>query len=87
MIFQESSTLPLIGNPLVNLPRFTGRQVKSYNQMIGGSEDMEGIRRQYSYEFKKDAVGHSMTSEKSVEKVARDLGVAHSNLKEMACPI
>ena len=36
---------------------------------------MEGIRRQYSEEFKKDAVGHSLTSEKTVEEVA------HSNLR------
>ena len=27
---------------------------------------MEEIRRQYSEEFKKDAVGHSLTSEKTV---------------------
>jgi len=42
---------------------------------------MEGIRRQYSEEFKKDAVNHSLTSEKTVEEVARDLGIAHSNLR------
>jgi transposase len=42
---------------------------------------MEGIRRQYSEEFKKDAVSHSLTSEKTVEEVSRDLGIAHSNLK------
>jgi len=42
---------------------------------------MEEIRRQYSEEFKKDAVGHSLTSEKTVEEVARDLGIAHSNLR------
>lgn len=42
---------------------------------------MEGIRRQYSEEFKKDAVSHSLTSEKTVEEVARDLGIAHSNLR------
>jgi transposase len=42
---------------------------------------MEGIRRTYSEEFKKNAVGHSMTSEKSVEEVAGDLGIAHSNLR------
>ena len=42
---------------------------------------MEGIRRQYSEEFKKDAVGHSLTSEKTVEEVAHDLGIAHSNLR------
>jgi transposase len=42
---------------------------------------MEGNRRQYSEEFKKDAVGHSLTSEKTVAEVAQDLGVAHSNLR------
>ena len=41
---------------------------------------MEGNRRQYSEEFKKDAVGHSLTSEKTVIEVAQDLGIAHSNL-------
>ena len=35
---------------------------------------MEGIRRQYSEEFKKEAVGHSLTSEKTVVEVAQDLG-------------
>ena len=42
---------------------------------------MEGIRRQYSEEFKKDAVGHSLKSEKTVVEVAQDLGIAHSNLR------
>ena len=42
---------------------------------------MEGNRRNYSEEFKRNAVGHSLTSEKSVEEVARDLGIAHSNLR------
>ena len=41
---------------------------------------MEEIRRQYSEEFKKDAVGHSLTVEKTVIEVAQDLGIAHSNL-------
>ncbi len=41
---------------------------------------MEGNRRQYSEEFKKNAVGHSLTSEKTVEEVAQNLGIAHSNL-------
>ena len=41
---------------------------------------MEGIRRNYSEEFKKDAVGHSLTSEKTVVEVAQDLGIARSNL-------
>ncbi len=49
--------------------------------MIGGSEDMEGIRRTYSEEFKKDAVEHSLTSEKAMIEVAQDLGIAHSNLR------
>ena len=48
---------------------------------------MEGNRRQYSEEFKKDAVGHILTSEKIVIEVAQDLGIAHSNLKEMTYPI
>ena len=65
----------------VNLPRFTGHQVKSYNEIKGGSKDMEGTRRQYSEEFKKDAVSHSLTSDKTVEEVARNLGIAHSNLR------
>ena len=42
---------------------------------------MEGNRRNYSEEFKKGAVAHSMTSEKSVEEVAQDLGITHSNLR------
>jgi len=42
---------------------------------------MEGNRRQYSEEFKKDTVGHSLTSEKTVVEVAQDLGIAHSNLR------
>ena len=42
---------------------------------------MEGNRRQYSEEFKKDAVGHSLTSEKTVVEVAQDLRIAHSNLR------
>ena len=42
---------------------------------------MEGNRRQYSEEFKKDAVTHSLTSEKTVAEAAQDLGIAHSNLR------
>ena len=42
---------------------------------------METNRRQYSEEFKKDAVEHSLTSEKAVIEVAQDLGIAHSNLR------
>ena len=41
---------------------------------------MEGNRRNYSEEFKKEAVGHSLTSEKTVIEVAQNLGIAHSNL-------
>jgi len=41
---------------------------------------MEGNRRNYSEEFKKNAVGHSLTSEKAVVEVAQDLGISHSNL-------
>jgi len=48
--------------------------------MIGGLEDMEGNRRKYSEEFKKEAVQYSLTSEKTVAEVAHDLGIAHSNL-------
>jgi len=32
-------------------------------------------------EFKKNAVGHSLTLEESVEEVAQDLGIDHSNLR------
>ena len=42
---------------------------------------MEGNRRNYSEEFKKDVVGHSLTSERTVAEVAQDLGITHSNLK------
>jgi len=35
---------------------------------------MEGIRGQYSEEFKKDTVGHSLTPEKTVVEVTYDLG-------------
>jgi transposase len=34
---------------------------------------MEGNRRHYSEEFKKNAVGYSLTSEKTVVEVAQDL--------------
>ena len=34
---------------------------------------MEGNRRNYSEEFKKDAFGQSLTSEKTVAEVAQDL--------------
>lgn len=38
-------------------------------------------RRQFSEEFKRDAVEHSLTSAKSAEEVARDLGISHNNLR------
>jgi transposase len=41
---------------------------------------METNRRQYSEEFKKEAVEYSLASEKSVKEVARDLGISHHNL-------
>lgn len=40
---------------------------------------MEEIRRQYSEEFKKEAVGHSLTSEKIMAEIAHALGIVHSN--------
>ena len=42
---------------------------------------METNRRQYSEEFKKEAVEYSLTSGKVVEEVARDLGISPHNLK------
>jgi len=42
---------------------------------------MEKNRRQYSGEFKKEAVEHSFASDKTVKEVASDLGIAHSNLR------
>jgi len=41
---------------------------------------METKRRQYSEEFKKEAVEYSLSSGKSVEEVARDLGISPHNL-------
>ena len=41
---------------------------------------MEGKKRQYTQEFKKEAVEYSLSSEKSVEEVAGDLGISHHNL-------
>ena len=38
-------------------------------------------KRQYTQEFKKEAVEYSLTSGKTVEEVARDLGTSHHNLK------
>jgi transposase len=37
-------------------------------------------KRQYTQEFKKEAVEYSLTSGKTIEKVARDLGISHHNL-------
>ena len=37
-------------------------------------------KRQYTQEFKKEAVEYSLTSRKIVEEVARDLGISHHNL-------
>jgi len=42
---------------------------------------METNRRQYSEEFKKEAVEYYQASDKSAEEVARDLGIPYSNLK------
>ena len=41
---------------------------------------MEGMKRQFTKEFKKEAVEYSLTSGKTIEKVARDLGISHHNL-------
>ena len=37
-------------------------------------------KRQYTQEFKKEAVEYSLTSRKTVEEVAHDLGISHHNL-------
>jgi len=42
---------------------------------------METERRKYNEEFKKEAVDYYLASDKSVEEVARDLGIPYSNLK------
>ena len=41
---------------------------------------MEGMKRQFTKEFKKEAVEYSLTSGKTVEEVARDLGISPHNL-------
>jgi len=41
---------------------------------------MDNKKRQFTQEFKKEAVEYSLSSGKTIEEVARDLGVAHSNL-------
>jgi len=42
---------------------------------------MGDVRSKYSEEFKRKAVEHSLTSEKTVMEVAQDLGVSYSNLR------
>jgi len=37
-------------------------------------------KRQYTQEFKKEAVEYSLTSGKTIEEVAQDLGISHHNL-------
>ena len=37
-------------------------------------------KRQNYQEFKKEAVEYSLTSEKTVEKIVKDLGISHHNL-------
>jgi len=41
---------------------------------------MDNKKRQFTQEFKKEAVEYSLSSEKSVEEVARDLGISPHNL-------
>jgi len=41
---------------------------------------MEGKKRQYTQEFKKEAVEYSLTAGKTIEEVARDLGISQHNL-------
>ena len=41
---------------------------------------MEGMKRQFTKEFKKEAVEYSLTSRKTVEEVACDLGISPHNL-------
>jgi transposase len=42
---------------------------------------MENKKRQFTQEFKKEAVDYSLSSEKTVEEVAQDLGISVSNLR------
>ena len=42
---------------------------------------MEGKKRQFTQEFKKEAVEYSLTSGKTAEEVAQDLGISPHNLK------
>jgi transposase len=41
---------------------------------------MEGKKRQFTKEFKKEAVEYSLQSEKTIEEVAYDLGISSHNL-------
>ena len=41
---------------------------------------MDDKKRQFTKEFKKEAVEYSLSSGKTIQEVARDLGVAYSNL-------
>ena len=41
---------------------------------------MDNKKRQFTQEFKKEAVEYSLTSEKPVEELARDLGISPHNL-------
>ena len=42
---------------------------------------MEGKKRQFNQEFKKDSTEYSLTSGKSVEEVDQGLGIAQTNLR------
>ena len=42
---------------------------------------MDRKKRQFTQEFKKEAVEYSLTSGKTAEEVARDLGISPHNLK------
>lgn len=64
----------------MNFLRFTGHQVGDVIKFIGGSKNMKGKKRQFIQESKKEAVEHSLASEKSMEKVAQDLGISPHNL-------
>ncbi len=57
----------------MNLPRLLDTRLRAIIKLKEVKENMEGNRRQYSEEFKKDAVGYSLTSEKTVAEVAQDL--------------
>ena len=41
---------------------------------------MEGKKRQFTKEFKKEAVEYSLSSGKTIEQVAGDLGISPHNL-------